>query len=701
MKRLLTKTTVLLSAATMLLFPFSLTAIAGKEGVFINQSVYFTLDHVTLTSGADNGSLRFTLELNNDSEQVIDFNRYGVKIVDDSGASYSAQLSLKGEARVKPNQIQEYKFISQIPLDVTADELKVELFQWDSGSSSYMRGIGALSVASAMDHNLSTSQQLVLNMQDVDATLPGDALVSAELGNSYRIYKDGAWIVYSDIWLQNLGSTSYKLPTTLEYTLVDSSGYQYEAELILGASGTLLPKQRTKVKLQAAIPDALTGEGLTLQFTYKAVEETITIGSLNVSSSMQIAEVGEEVVYPSSNTEGIVVKNSWSSVTRQTDGVRVQSHITVSNKGSRVLSVPNLSAEFQTKKGTVTVASTDNSKRSAYLSPGDITTYRFSGVLPVGLKAEDIQLVILDQPSTSTSTAQGSQQGTGQQTTQPNTTSSSLPVFVASLSKAGTGITTNAFSEAAPYTLGTVLPFDTNNSIDSNLEISLVELHMHDNEEFGYSTAIAKYKLSNKGTTAVPMPKLETELASAKGFTYSGTRQASAAEQVLPNTSYVLSYSYLIPPSEVGDDLAMNFYDENQTDIGSFRVKPQELEEEGAISFYPFDVNIKDYRVSATYSSSTYAYKLWVDLDIQRQEEVIVDANFSKLTFEVNDVFGRVLSSLTMPFIGAGKVISGVQTLNLGSVKTEQLESIVTINVYEQIETPNGVVKRLVKVIKT
>ncbi|MGO4273120.1 hypothetical protein AB4Z22_25325 [Paenibacillus sp. TAF58] len=90
MKRLLSRSAIMLTAASFLTFPFATSALAGKEGVFLSDSVYFTLDKVTLSAGVEDGSLRFSLGLNNNSSSPVDFNNYGVKVIDTNGVSYTS-----------------------------------------------------------------------------------------------------------------------------------------------------------------------------------------------------------------------------------------------------------------------------------------------------------------------------------------------------------------------------------------------------------------------------------------------------------------------------------------------------------------------------------------------------------------------------------------------------------------------------------
>jgi hypothetical protein len=694
MKRLLTKASVLFTAASLLAFPLTPSVLAGKEGLFLNDSVYFTLDGVTLSSGSDNGSLRFTLELNNGSNQVIDFNDYGVKVVNEDGTSYSARLSAKGEARVKANQKQDFTFLSEVPLEVKPEQLKVDIFRWDKGSSSYVQDIGALSVGAATQSNQTANQQILLNANEIDSTLPIDSLLSLELGKSYRVFTNGVWNVYVDLWVQNIGSTSYKLPTALQYNLKDKNNYQFAATPAFGGDATLLPGETAKLTLQSSVSSSLNNESLVLQLSKKSQTDTVVLGAMNIGASLNATKLNDKIDYPALNAKGVKISTSWTSVSKQVDGLHVQSNVTISNEGDEVLSTPALSAEYQTVKGSLAVTSTDTATRQAYLSPGESTTYHFSGVLPSNLDTQALQLVVLEKKAAAQ--AAGQQQGT-----QANANSSSLtlPVLLTALAGANSGTDSTPYTSAQSYTLGEPLRFNNNNLIDSNMDVSLVEMHMHENDDFGYKTVVAKYKLTNKGTSSLPVPDFQADLTSSLGYSYTGTKQTTAAKQILPNTSYVLSYSYMMPPSEAGEQLAMNLYDTNHSAIGSYKVALQSEATDGPISFYPFTLELKDYDVSATYSSGTYNYKVKLNLDIERKEQVIVDSNFSQVSFELTDAVGQVIGTQTMAFTGAQKLVSGTQTINFNGAKIDQIQSGVSIKMYELIQTPNGPVKRLVKVL--
>jgi hypothetical protein len=725
LKKLITKTTLLMTTAGLMALPLSPSAFAGKEGVFLNNATYFTLEDATLASGSDKGALLFTLALNNGSDQTIDFNHYGVKIVDNSGTSYTAQLSEKSTAKVSPNQTQNFKFISQIPSELKADQLKVDIFEYDYSDSSKSKDVGALSVAASITGNQPSNPQIVLNMNEVDSTLSSDALVSFELGKSYRVLQNGAWSVYTDFYVQNLGSSGFKLPSGLIYNLVDSSGLQYDAATTTTtSSSTLLPRAMTKITVQSTVPASVKTDHLTLQFSKKLDTEKDVIGSVDLTNSLQASKLKDTVDYPTADKKGLQLTTSWAATNVQTDGLHIQANITLTNNGDSIIAVPTLSGIFQTANGSISLSAVDNATRDAYLSPKDTTVYRFSAVLPTGTATDDLQIVVLEKnssPSNSTSSNTGTTASTttstsstttstantantantaGTSSTASSSTASSLPVLLTALVGIGDGKDMTPYTDAQDYTLGTPLAVENNNLIDSTTDVSLMELHWLENSDFGYKTVVGKYKITNKGTSSIDLPDFQSDLINEAGDTYKGSRQTTVASTVLPNTSYVISYSYIVPASETGDQLAMSLYDANRIGMGSYKVKLQSEAETGPISFYPFQVDVKDFSLTALYGNSSYTYKLQLFWDITRQDQVIVDSTFSQMAFDLVDSVGNVLDTETFAFTGDSKLTSGKQIVTFSSAKVDQLETGVSIRMYEVITTPNGLAKRLVKTFK-
>lgn len=258
-----------------------------------------------------------------------------------------------------------------------------------------------------------------------------------------------------------------------------------------------------------------------------------------------------------------------------------------------------------------------------------------------------------------------------------------------------------------PALSGTIGPiaFDPYNKlVQQGVEVSLVELHMHGAEGDGYQTAVAKFKLENKTDRPLPVPNFLAELRTSNGSSYAGARQTTAAQELLPNLSYVVGYSFNLPNSEKGNDLVMNLLDGQlaapyQIPIASFRTQVQAEKDSDVLEFYPFEVKMNFWSMSALFEQGRYKYKMNLDLDIKRLDNIVVDQNFSKMKLELVDSRGRVLGSETIAFTGVNRLVSGSQSVIFENIKTEQFEDNLTVNVYESMDTPFGEAKRLVKTL--
>lgn len=275
------------------------------------------------------------------------------------------------------------------------------------------------------------------------------------------------------------------------------------------------------------------------------------------------------------------------------------------------------------------------------------------------------------------------------------------------------GLPESEFSLAGlkDYTLGAPIELDpANELVDKDVQISLVELHLHDNQGDGYKTAIAKFKLLNTGKQPAPLPAFQAELTNGEGYTYVGDRQITAAQRLLPGLSHVVSYAFNVPKTEEEGKYALRLLEGGTADapystpFAQLGVAVQnEAEDSKVWDLYPFQVKMKDWTLSAVADAVpviSYSYKLTLDLDIARVDDVVVDANFSKLKIEIADSFGKMLGSETFAFVGANRLISGKQTLRFNNIRTEQHQYPLTIHIYEAIDTPSGEATRLIQTLK-
>lgn len=671
---------------------------AANEGVFISNASYFMLGKATLSSS----SLQFSVLFHNGENQTLDFNKYGVRVTDGAGHSYTANLSEKKSGIVNGGEEQSFRFYANLPAGESAADLKVDVFRWDYNKSDFMNHLGELPISSVIQEGQLEAPEEIISLRTLDSTLANDASLAFQLGQSVRVTENGKWYMYTQVAAKNLGSSSVTVPKSLLVRLVDANGLKYTSTIASGSDTSILPNQSDTLTLKTLISKGMPTSGLSLEYYYFNKIEDVSLGTSSMNSSLSTVALGVKQSYAGQQDgEKVTAKASSSTYSTQADGVHVQTVVTLSNDGDVVAPVPSLLASYQFGDSGSSVSSTDNSTRSGFLAPKETATYYFNATLPTGVDPNAAQLVLWQKAAASTA-GSGTSAGTGGSAT---ATTGQQPVAVFLLK--GASEAKNGFTTAVNYKMGSKLVFSNSSIVNANLDVSLVELHAHVNDDLGYKTAIAKYKITNNGTSTLALPELQNELIDGKGNAYTGSRQSGAATQLTPGSSYVVSYSYLLPNQTAAEEeaFALNVYDdksvsEGNVSVGTFKVALQEEDAGDTIAIYPFSVKINDSTVSWNYSGGSYSYILRLDMDISHEDQVIIDSNFSKIQFELMDSFGRILGTQDAALTGTNKLTSGSQKISISGVKIDQMDSGTVVNMYEVINTPNGTAKRLLKQFK-
>ena len=239
-----------------------------------------------------------------------------------------------------------------------------------------------------------------------------------------------------------------------------------------------------------------------------------------------------------------------------------------------------------------------------------------------------------------------------------------------------------------------------NEIIQAEVDISMVALQMHQGVEGGFKVAIAKFKLHNRGASPIPLPKFQAQLLNSSSDKYSGTRQSTVVETLMPNINYVVNYSFILPNTLTGENLVMEILDgvtiaPYKITIAKFKTKVQVNETENVFTFYPYNVNLNKWALAMnTGLGKDDHYKLMLDLAISIQDDVVVDQSYSKMKVEVIDAQGGVIGSKILSFTGENRLMNGIQMIRINSERFGESHSL---RIYETIDTPFGQAERLIK----
>jgi hypothetical protein len=265
------------------------------------------------------------------------------------------------------------------------------------------------------------------------------------------------------------------------------------------------------------------------------------------------------------------------------------------------------------------------------------------------------------------------------------------------------------------YAWGTPLVFDPlNETVHPDLSVTIADFRLYENKGQGYQTGIVKLKLTNRSDKPVPVPQAAAELIGPSGASYTGSRTGAGAgaQTVVPNTAYIVNYTFVLPLDDTGVGFTFRLNDDKSAAPYKTPIAETKLDavttpiDAHSLGLYPFRVDIRSWSLSNLASmnpataSYNYTYKLKWDIDLQSADAVIVDPGYSKLLLELVNGSGRKIASTTVTLTGDGSVSSGEQTLYMLDSPNDQFEHPVTVNIYETIETSAGQARRLVGTLK-
>lgn len=690
---------ILLVSSIGLFAPTSATAAASAVTV---NGAQFTLSNPVLTPDTGKlSTLQFTLRLKNNGKSAIKYSDYGVRVVTAGGSNISAKLLVKQTARIAAGESLDYVYTAQVPAALALSQLKVVIFKWDASQANLMKDYGSLPLAGVTAIPTTTYTDVKLNL--VDATFSADAVLRLQAEQSYFVHEDGKIYLYTDLYATNKGSSDMTLPTSLLYQL-KSSSQSYATSLAYGSGITLQPGEKSKLTVKTQVPAGLTTKELKLVFYTSAQTKQLMLGSLSIAGTDKTVAIGAPATYHSAaGTSGITFLVTEATAAKQTDGTHVIAKVEVRNTGKTTASIPGLTASFLFGSAESKPANKDTLSHPTELAAGATSTYYFQYVASGPVDAAKLKLVLLESKENTAAPAPAASATTAE-TSSATTT---LPVALVSLSALEPAVT--GASSYEDYTFGTPFSLPVNSTLSASVEVALMDLRLYENTETGYKTVIGKYKFTNVSQSPVAVPALQTDLIGAFGGVYPGTSQQSTIQQIMPSTSYIVSYSYVLPDKEEGIGFQINIVDDKTLTnerlmLGAYRVALQDTTYDRyvpyTLSFYPYqvDVTFSDIIWSYIISSNTYTGTLKLTLEASMPEKAAVEASQSSLYFElVNEENGQTVSSASVSMGGAQKLQTGRLAVTFEGIPAEVLTQVNIMRIYEVLETPSGTVKHLLK----
>lgn len=488
---------------------------------------------------------------------------------------------------------------------------------------------------------------------------------------------DGS-LIAAVVRLNNIGSKVVRVPD-YEVRAVTTNKLQYILQPSQDNPKAVQPKETVELKYLMAVRrfDAFKLDRLIWIKTdaYVYPKKELLMLSLPVPPFQPVGKSwGQSFTVPT--TSASLVYTPFQMYKQNTpEGTTVIVGFQVENAGKLEETVPNFRLDGKTAAKTYAGQRID--KGTLSLKPGEKQRFYFS--IPVN---NDTRLSSLQVLTTETFAA-------------ANRPALSYSLNQVEISLPSVMDGTASYDQLKTYSEDSPIELDSYNQLfNTDLEISMVNLQVFQTEGNAFQSAVAKFKLFNHGNLPSPIPKFGVQLLSEGGRYYQGTLLAGDIGSLAPNLGYVVSYTFQLPMTEKGGSYGMVLLDATSqapysVPIASFKANVSGGKDTEQTELYPFRVKLNDWMVSLD--------GVEVNLDVDREENVLADAASAVIKIELTASDGELLGSERVPLVGGERPASGWMKLAIGSSTNKYPD---TLRMYEVVDTPFGEVKRLLKTME-
>ncbi|MFD2672033.1 hypothetical protein [Marinicrinis sediminis] len=387
-------TIVLILLATTLLGSFSVAQQAYSASdtlklgsiLFNNQKAKVIFTNMLAFQAENKQIVSFNAEIQNFSNQEINFIDYWVKLKSMDGVNYPVSLieSDKNKNVINPKSSQVFTFYAYTDSSVNIKNLKVQFIKWDFSMANYERVLGSVAIPNkyATVMPLKQAVTIVNQSRKFDVKVTSSEIISLESKNAVQI----------KLSAKNNGKSSVVLPE-MKFYIQTTAGLLYDLTPDREMNMSLQPMMTENFILTGSTPPNIHHAQSRLVITRKDGEVELPL------TTMQI-ELKKEIQDPISDKKVISMDNgkmeAWvSGVTRRimTDKLdQVEVGLDVKNIGQQNLKFPQYKYILKSDTGLMYVLEAEADITS--VSPLVTQRLILKTELPNEVKTENVQILI-------------------------------------------------------------------------------------------------------------------------------------------------------------------------------------------------------------------------------------------------------------------------------------------------------------------
>ncbi|RAV03119.1 hypothetical protein [Paenibacillus sp. YN15] len=363
------------------------------DSVNLNGSQSVSLSDISVYPDGKNNRVTFTLTFTNNSYTDLDFINYWVRLQSNSGLSYSVNLLAedKDKNRITAQSSESFSFYANVGKDVSLQDLRFKLIQWDFSVAGYERTLGTLQIPAdfTLETKVGQSRTVWINQ-----------IKTSSKAESMRVTKrDKANQVSLKFFLKNTDIQPLALPD-LQFKLKTSNGLLYPLKIsVLTKDAVIQPLEEKEGALTGSVPSEVSLDGAQLVITKTEAINNSSVTTaiayyelLEKKSDPQEQPASEQLFMTEDGTYGALVNHFHRVPWEDKDIVILD--VTVTNRGQDSLPVPQLGSYLMLDDSIKVESQNVRMDKAIALKPGQSTNIQVTGKVPYTYEFEQMKLVL-------------------------------------------------------------------------------------------------------------------------------------------------------------------------------------------------------------------------------------------------------------------------------------------------------------------
>jgi len=635
----------------------SLFEIPTIGSVWINNSSYFELKNVRLTSGADNNVVTFTVKAVNGGSSDIQFIDYWIRLQSSTGAKFTVNVLPQDKDKniIPSGGTQEIQFFANVTPSLKLSDMEFKVIKWDFSATDYQRELGTL--IAPVTYSTIAPAGSKANIRIAKTSFKGH-IKKATISSNEENYMPSMLFE-----LENTDARSLKLPA-LKFMIRTTDGLLYPLQANgINESTTIDPLMKKEVALSGKLPRSISNEGWQLVITESAdANLNVAIAEFEIPKAID-APVSTEKEQSFSNKDGTYLAR-FESLQRVPweDNDVISATVNLVSKENKSLPIPSITGYLMlddSVKVEVKVIQTDN---VIGLQPGKEVRLQLLGTIPYTYDFSSVTVHLQEKEGANGNTGSTSNGGTGGTVNdlvqfKINTELDNIPLINAREPYKLGGI-----GRSGNYLVHSIHKFAGKSSDIVTAQIEVENLEKRSNE---LSKLVAHFKGSDGTIYPAAITDIKTKISpSGKAVLFVWANIASNKSQEI--TQLILGEAITDGKYTIGEGKPDSY-----VNAISFLLPSEETIPENnvtGIDLFPYKLNLS--RIGTAIDNSKVSLKF--DYELEKDLQYVVNPEDYKIIVELEDASGKGIMEWQLNVEKAKEgALEGKDDLKLGKEKIE------------------------------